>query len=371
MHHHCRSFYFVPFAICLSVVRSCDLSNLMSASLEYPFDARPVPGAATLIAPGVRWLCMPLPFSLNHINLWLLGEGAQCVLVDTGLGDGVTRGIWSDFFGGFHAAGERLEQIVLTHYHPDHVGNADWLAREHGVPIWMSTAEYLLGHALLTETAGYDVATMVMHFRRHGLDEVRCEQFMKRGNVYAKGVPALPRQYRRMIDGDHLMLAGHRWEVIMGYGHSPEHAALYCSELRLLIAGDMLLPRITTNVNVPATLPEEDSVMRFLNSVRRFARLPTDTLVLPSHGLPFRGVHQRVAQLETHHAERDALLAEHLAEPRCAVELLPVLFQRELDMHQLMFALGETIAHLNHLVQRGRAQRRNGADGVIRFISLH
>lgn len=111
--------------------------------------------------------------------------------------------------------------------------------------------------------------------------------------------------------------------------------------------------------------------MRFLNSVRRFARLPTDTLVLPSHGLPFRGVHQRVAQLETHHAERDALLAEHLAEPRCAVELLPVLFQRELDMHQLMFALGETIAHLNHLVQRGRAQRRNGADGVIRFISLH
>jgi glyoxylase-like metal-dependent hydrolase (beta-lactamase superfamily II) len=133
----------------------------------------------------------------------------------------------------------------------------------------------------------------------------------------------------------------------------------------------MLLPRITTNVNVPATMPEEDSVMRFLNSVRRFARLPADTLVLPSHGLPFRGVHARIAQLEVHHAERDALLAEHLGQPRCAVELLPILFLRELDMHQLMFALGETIAHLNHLVQRGRARRRVGADGVIRFLSLH
>jgi glyoxylase-like metal-dependent hydrolase (beta-lactamase superfamily II) len=348
---------------------SCDhLMQMSAAQLDYPFDARPVPGVATLIAPGVRWLCMPLPFSLNHINLWLLGEGERCVLVDTGLGDGVTRGIWTEYF---EESGERLEQIVLTHYHPDHAGNAEWLARQYSAPVWMSTAEYLLGHALLTESSGYDVPNMVAHFRRHGLDEARCTQFMQRGNVYAKGVPALPREYRRMIDGDHVQLAGQRWEVIMGYGHSPEHAALYCSELRLLIAGDMLLPRITTNVNVPATMPEEDSVMRFLNSVRRFARLPADTLVLPSHGLPFRGVHARIAQLEVHHAERDALLAEHLGEPRCAVELLSVLFQRELDMHQLMFALGETIAHLNHLVQRGRARRRAGADGVIRFLSLH
>ncbi|MDB5801354.1 MAG: putative metallo-beta-lactamase family protein [Rhodocyclales bacterium] len=323
------------------------------------------------MAPGVRWLCMPLPFSLNHINLWLLGEGEQCVLVDTGLGDAVTRGIWSEFFVGFERSGERLEQIVLTHYHPDHAGNAEWLAREHAVPVWMSTAEYLLGHALLTETAGYDMPNMVAHFRRHGLDEARCEQFIKRGNVYAKGVPALPREYRRLIDGDHVTLAGRPWEVIMGYGHSPEHAALYCSELRLLIAGDMLLPRITTNVNVPATTPEEDSVMRFLQSVRRFARLPSDTLVLPSHGLPFRGVHERITQLQVHHAERDALLAEHLSQPRCATDLLPVLFLRELDMHQLMFALSETIAHLNHLVHRGRAQRLVGADGVIRFVSPH
>lgn len=336
--------------------------------LDYPFKARPEPGVVVQIAPGVRWICMPLPFSLNHINLWLLGEGAHCVLVDTGLGDGVTRGIWCDFF---EQTGERLAEIVLTHYHPDHAGNAEWLAREHAAPVWMSSAEYLLGHALLTETAGYDVPNMVAHFRRHGLDEARCEQFYQRGNVYAKGVPALPRAYRRMIDGDRLTLAGNTWEVIMGYGHSPEHAALYCSELRLLISGDMLLPRITTNVNVPATMPEEDSVLRFLNSVRRFARLPTDTLVLPSHGLPFRGVHARIEQLEVHHAERDALLAEHLSEPRCAVELLSVLFSRELDMHQLMFALGETIAHLNHLAQRGRAQRRVGEDGRIRFISLH
>lgn len=340
----------------------------MSAALEYPHSSRPDPRVLIDVAPGVRWLCMPLPFSLNHINLWLLGEGKHCVLVDTGLGDATTRDHWQAIFA---ASGESLEQVVLTHYHPDHAGNAAWLAETHAAPVWMSSAEYFLGHALLTETAGYDIPAMVEHFRRHGLDDARCERFTQRGNVYAKGVPSLPRQYRRLIDGDTITLAGNEWQVIMGYGHSPEHASLYCEALRVLISGDMLLPRITTNVNVPASMPEEDSVRRFLDSVRRFARLPEDTLVLPSHGLPFRGVHTRIRQLEVHHAERDALLVKTLNEPLSAVELLGTLFPFELDMHQLMFAMGETIAHLNHLVQRKQARRIVGEDGIIRFIAVN
>ncbi len=334
------------------------------SELDYLVSNRPAAGICQPIMPGLRWLCMPLPFSLNHINLWLLGEGEHCVLVDTGLGDAATQALWQNYFA---ASGERLQQIVLTHYHPDHAGNADFLARQHAAPVWMSQAEYLLGHALLTQTAGCTVAAMVEHFRCHGLDAERCERFMQRGNVYAKGVPALPTSFLRMLDGDVLTLAGQRWQVIMGYGHSPEHASLYCAELGVLISGDMLLPRITTNVNVPSTMPQEDSIQRFLDSVRRFAVLPADTLVLPSHGLPFRGVHARIHQLEAHHAERDALLLSALAAPRSATDLLGTLFLRELDMHQLMFALGETIAHLNHLARRGLVDRFDDQQGVARF----
>ena len=341
--------------------------SMKSPALNMPFDTRPQPGVSVQVAPGVRWLCLPLPFSLNHINVWLLGEGDQCVQVDTGLGDATTEGIWRDFFA---ASGEKLSQVVLTHYHPDHAGCASFLQAMFDVPVWMSSAEYFLGHALLTESAGYDIPNMVAHFRRHGLDDARCAKFMTRGNVYAKGVPSLPRRFNRMIEGDVITLAGQRWEVIMGYGHSPEHASLYCEALRVLISGDMLLPRITTNVNVPATMPDTDSVSRFLDSVRRFARLPADTLVLPSHGLPFRGIHTRIAQLEAHHAERDTTLLAALDTPKTGCELLPVLFPFELDMHQLMFAMGETIAHLNHLLATGRATRAIDGNGIIRFKSV-
>ncbi|MFT3735482.1 MAG: MBL fold metallo-hydrolase [Rhodocyclaceae bacterium] len=338
-----------------------------SAELSYPVSSRPAPGTLVPIAPGIRWLSMPLPFSLNHINLWLLGEGDETVIVDTGLGDAPTRELWEGILA---ATGDRPCQIVLTHYHPDHAGCAQWLAETWGVHVWMSSAEYFLGHALLTESAGYDIPAMVAHFGRHGLDEARCERFRQRGNVYAKGVPGLPKQFRRLIDGDTITMAGHTWRLIMGYGHSPEHASLYCDSLRVLISGDMLLPRITTNVNVPAALPEEDSVQRFLDSVHRFADLPADTLVLPSHGLPFRGVQTRIAQLDVHHAERDTLLLSALGEPKSAAELLGTLFAFELDMHQLMFAMGETIAHLNHVTRRGLATRSTGDDGIIRFVAV-
>jgi glyoxylase-like metal-dependent hydrolase (beta-lactamase superfamily II) len=85
--------------------------------------------------------------------------------------------------------------------------------------------------------------------------------------------------------------------VITGFGHSPEHASLYCEELRVLISGDMVLPRISTNVSVFAIEPEGNPLQLYLDSLGKFADLPDDTLVLPSHGKPFRGLHTRIAQL--------------------------------------------------------------------------
>ena len=168
--------------------------------------------------------------------------------------------------------------------------------------------------------------------------------------------------------GDKLVIGGREWEVITGYGHSPEHSSLYCAEAGVLISGDMLLPRISTNVSVFAAAPDDDPLGRFLASIRGFERLPEASLVLPSHGSPFRNIGLRVAQLIEHHDARCAELLAACAEPRSAGELLSTLFPRPLDTHQVMFAMGEAIAHLNHLEHKGEVRKVEGIDGIVRFV---
>jgi glyoxylase-like metal-dependent hydrolase (beta-lactamase superfamily II) len=333
-------------------------------ALAYPFPDVPAPGTTLEVAPGVRWLRMPLPFALDHINLWLVEDGDTLVAVDSGYGLDETRQHWEQVLG---ADGRPLSRVVVTHCHPDHLGLATWLAERDGAPILMTQGEFLGGHALWHQLAGYSVADMVAQFRRHGLDEPRLEALASRGNAYRRGVPALPAHYRRLFDGDRVTLGAHAWRVICGYGHSPEHAALYCADLGVLIAGDMLLPRISTNVSVFAATPDADALGWFLDSLRRFKDLPPDTLVLPSHGRPFRGIETRVNELVRHHDERCAALHAACHEPHSAGELLGTLFPRELDTHQVMFAMGEAIAHLNHLAVRREVRQVMGRDGVIRY----
>jgi glyoxylase-like metal-dependent hydrolase (beta-lactamase superfamily II) len=208
---------------------------------------------------------------------------------------------------------------------------------------------------------------MLDFFGRHGLDEARSKALEERGNAYRKGVPVLPQSYRRLHDGDVLPVAGRRWQAKVGLGHSPEHIALHDAAGDVLISGDMLLPRITTNVNVFATTPEEDSLARYLDSLAGWLDLPDTTLVLPSHGLPFRGARARIEFIRAHHAERLQRLLAACTAPVCANDLLACLFERELDAHQTMFAMGEAIAHLNHLVVTGSLDRLTTADGSIRF----
>ncbi len=332
----------------------------------YPINALPGEAQWLTVAPGVRWLRMPLPFALNHINLWLLDDGDAVTIVDTGFGLPQVQAIWDKVLT---ALDRPISRIIVTHFHPDHLGLAEWLSRKTGAPISMTLGEYLGGYALWSQLPGYDVDSMIEQFRHHGLDDARLDALARRGNAYRKGVPTLPRCYDRLSDGERLTIDGHAWEVIVGTGHSPEHAALYCAERDVLISGDMLLPSISTNISVFAATPHDDALGRFLNSIERFKRLPDRTLVLPSHGRPFKGIHARVDALHEHHRERcDALLAACVT-PKRAGDLLETLFPRELDTHQVMFAMGEAIAHLNYLVH-GRELREvtDGDDGG-RYIS--
>ncbi|AYH42217.1 MBL fold metallo-hydrolase [Azoarcus sp. DN11] len=332
--------------------------------LQYPFPDTPGAAEVRQVAPGVGWVRMPLPFVLNHINLWLLDDGAALTVVDTGFGIDAVRDNWSAILD---RDPRPLSRVLVTHSHPDHLGLAAWLAKRNGAPVVMTQGEFFNGHAIWNEIAGTAVDEMVAHFAAHGLDPERQGALRERGNSYRRGVPALPKSYQRIFDGDVVRIGGRDWRVIVGFGHSPEHASLYCESLGVLISGDMLLPRISTNVSVYALTPEDDLLGWFLESLNRFKDLPDDTLVLPSHGHPFRGIRARIAQLEAHHRERCSALLKEIETPRSAGELLSTLFPRELDTHQVMFAMGEAIAHLNYLAARGEARRVGDRTSIIRF----
>lgn len=339
-----------------------------SLALHYPTEDTPAPGALRAVAPGVAWVRMPLPFALDHINLWVLQDGDGLTLVDSGIALDSTRRHWNEVLA---AAAQPVARLIVTHFHPDHLGLGEWLAQEHGLRLWMTQGEFQTAHAVANQLPGYSVASMLQQFQRHGLDPERMQALADRGNAYRRGVPALPVAFRRIFDGEEMVIGGRAWRVIVGYGHAPEHASLHCAELGVLISGDMVLPRISTNISVFAATPEADPLGWYLDSLERLRALPEDTLVLPSHGLPFRGLHARIGQLQQHHEARCAELLAACTEPRTACELLGTLFPRRLDTHQVMFAMGEAIAHLNYLEQQSKLRRIEGDDGVVRFIASH
>jgi glyoxylase-like metal-dependent hydrolase (beta-lactamase superfamily II) len=266
-------------------------------------------------------------------------------------------------------------RVIVTHCHPDHLGLADWICsggdrQRWSVRLWMSLGEYMLGRVMAAgDGSNAGGAGAARHFALHGLvDEISLDQLRHRQNYYSSLVPSMPSQFRRIRAGDTLAIGGRIWQVVTGFGHSPEHCALHCDAAGLLIAGDMVLPRISTNVSVFDIEPEGNPLALYLESLGRYETMAADTLVLPSHGKPFRGVRTRVSQLREHHRARLAEVREACAEqPRSASDIVPMMFKRKLDIHQMTFALGEALAHLHLLWLAGELTRSLDADGVIRF----
>ncbi|HEY5799175.1 MAG TPA: MBL fold metallo-hydrolase [Burkholderiaceae bacterium] len=346
--------------------------NPLESQLQYPHgDTLPAAGATLELAPGVLWVRMGLPFALDHINLWLLHDGDGWTVVDCGVATDATKASWDSVFA-THCTTAPVRRIVATHCHPDHVGLADWLCTRWQAPLWMSAGEYAFARMMGAALPGADGTAALPHFRRHGLnDEAMLAQLEGRKSYYPSLVPAVPHAYRRIQDGDVLRVGDREWQAITGFGHSPEHVALYCASLNLLISGDMVLPRISTNVSVFAIEPEADPLRLYLSSLAKFAHLPGDVLVLPSHGRPFRGLHTRIAQLRDHHAARlEEVRAACAVQPQSAATIVPLMFRRALDAHQLSFALGEALAHLHYLSFAGTLQRHIADDGQITFSPM-
>ena len=336
--------------------------------LDYPFEVTPEPGSgeAVEVAPGVLWFRKPMGGSLPFINVWALADGDGWTIVDTGLQTRETAQAWRTAFKG--VLGDRpINRVIVTHLHPDHIGLAGWITRKFNCRLWMTRLEYFQCRMLVADTGREAPEDGLAFYRAAGWDEEAIENYRARFGGFGKAIYQLPDSYRRMEEGEVIQIGDNGWRVVVGSGHSPEHACLWCPELKLMISGDQVLPRISSNVSVFPTEADADPLNDWLTSLARIKTIiPDDVLVLPAHNDPFRGLHARIDHLIGGHERGLGRLSKLLAEkPRRAVEVFGSLFARTIGPDLIGMATGEALAHLNCLIERGDALTETDADGVI------
>jgi glyoxylase-like metal-dependent hydrolase (beta-lactamase superfamily II) len=338
-----------------------------AAGLTYPWGTHaPGVGEAMRLAPSVRWARIPMPGSLGHINSWLLDDGdGQFTPVDTGMLLTMCSDAWKALFEG-DLKGEIAKRVICTHLHPDHIGLAGWLCKKFDAELWMTRGEWLTARMLTGDTRDEAPEALIALQRAAGWDEDVLTEMKARGwGRFARMVFEMPISYRRMHDGEVFDLGPHRWQVVVGSGHSPEHACLVNETDGVMISGDQVLPRISSNVSVLVTEPEADPLGEWLDSIDKLVdQLPADLLVCPAHGEPFKGLHTRLIALRDEHRGRLDRVVDAIGEkPMRVIDAFPLLFNRKIGPDARELASGEAMAHFKRLECEGRAVRET-IDGV-------
>ena len=341
-----------------------------SSALTFPFPEPPQPGQLIEVAPGVLWFRLAMPFALNHVNLFLVEDGSGWVLVDTGLGNRKTLETWETLLAG-PLQPYPISRIVVTHFHPDHVGAVGWLVKRLGVPIYMSATEYLQALNTHLNPGAMEAPHYRAFYLEHGLDVETVENVVTKGHEYLRLVSGLPPTYRRLIAGDTLKIGARTFEILTGGGHSAEQVMLLSRSDSIFLAADQVLAQITPNVSVHAVDPTGDPLGIYMRSLAALkVAVPADVLVLPGHQLPFRGLHARVDELVAHHHARcGEIAAACRAKPCSTAELIGVVFKRALDPHQIGFAFYEILAHVNFMLRAGALVEAGREGGVIRYAA--
>jgi glyoxylase-like metal-dependent hydrolase (beta-lactamase superfamily II) len=335
--------------------------------LHYVSVEKPEPGASVEIAPGVRWARIPLPMDLNHINVWLVATADGCVIVDTGMAVQMGKDAWEAIERATFAT-QPVRAVFVTHIHPDHSGLAAWLQERYRVPVLMSTRTHDMLRTMATGEGRPPQERVEEFFRSNGLGDVAQVAPMFNPERFARMTSGLAQVERHIADGDTLQWGSGEWTAMQTDGHALGHLCLSNDAARVLISGDQVLPTISSNISYGFHVADANPLGSYLDSLQRLRALSTDTLVLPSHGVPFHGLQQRIDDLTLHHEEQLAKVEARCAKPRTAAELLPTMFRRELKGMHLFLAFGEALAHLEYLVHAGRLQRATSA-GVIRYVA--
>lgn len=336
--------------------------------LQFVDVAPPQQGQAVVIAPGVRWCRIPLPIDLNHINVWLIDHADGCVLVDTGMASPVGETAWQALEAEVFAK-TPLRAIFVTHIHPDHIGFARRLQERHGVPVWMSKRTHEQVSAFFSIDASAGVAEAEQFFTSHGIVDRSMLPSLS-PTRFPRMTTGLPDVATYVSDGEALQWGAREWTALETNGHAEGHLCLHAATASLLISGDQVLPTISSNIGFTWRSQDRNPLGSFLGSLDRLHALAHDTLVLPSHGLPFRGLKQRVEDLARHHHEQLDNVARACREPKTALEILPVMFRRSLHGMHFFLAMAEALAHLEYLVDAGRVRRATNDAGVIRYVAL-
>jgi glyoxylase-like metal-dependent hydrolase (beta-lactamase superfamily II) len=332
--------------------------------LVYPFAGRPAAGEAIEVAPGVLWMRLAMPMALDHINVYALRDGGGWTLVDTGLNLPATRAEWEVLLAG-PLEGRPVTRVICTHMHPDHIGLAGWLCERFRAPLAMTRLEYVMARMLLADTGRPAPESGAVFYRAAGWSGEQLESYRREFGQFGRAVAPMPAGYVRMREGDRLTIGGADWRVVVGEGHSPEHACLWREADDVVLGGDQILPKISSNVSVWPTEPDADPLGDWLASLERMKTVfPDEVLVLPSHGEPFRGAQARLDALLRGHRTALRRLERALRSPKRAVDVFPALFARPVGDGVRGMATGESLAHLNYLLRQGRVERVRDADGV-------
>ncbi len=341
-------------------------THAMPETLEFPYSAPPPAGEIIEVRPGVLWARLALPFRLDHVNVYLIEDGAGLALIDTGIDNAASRKTWEALLAG-PLAGQKLTRIIATHFHPDHIGLAGWLCERFDLELAMSHTEYLMMLNIRLDPSALKSEPYRSFYRSHGLSDESTEILLGNGLQYLRMVSTPPRTFRRIVAEDRITVGGRTFEAIAGAGHSPEQIMLHSAEDNLILCGDQVLARISPNVSVEAMDPDGDPLGLYLRSLDRLKRtLPEDVLVLPGHNLPFVGLATRADELIAHHDARCRAIVEACrVAPQTVAELVPVIFGRKIDdPHQLVFAFGEALAHVNAMVRAGRVRIAGAGRGL-------
>ena len=336
--------------------------------MRHPRAEPPAPGECVEIADGVLWIRLPLPMALNHVNVYALDDGDGWTVVDTGLSSKKTRAIWQALMAG-PLDGKPVARIVVTHHHPDHVGNAGWFQSKHGAELVASRTTWLFARMLTLDVQEIWPKETLDYYRSTGMDpDVLASRMAERPYNFADTVYPMPLGFIRIKQGDLIRMGGRDWDIHMGNGHAPEHATFWSRDDNLVLTGDQILNPISSNLGVYATEPMADPVADWLEACERLQPLARpDHLVLGGHKLPFTGLPVRIRQLiDNHHVALERLLND-LDRPKAAAECFAPLFTRPIRSGEYGLALVEAVAHMNHLYHIGAVTRTRRADGAWEF----
>lgn len=344
--------------------------KLREEGITYPFEAPPF-GEAIEVVRGVLWIRLPMPLGLDHINVWAIEDGDGFTVVDTGLYTDDASGRWQQISSRY-LSGRPVKRVIVTHAHEDHIGAAGWLAQAFGSELWITADEYRDAYQTFSRRGQEPPETYLQFYRAAGLADVALSECHAAYSRSGRWIYPLPDRYRPLADGDELAIGSHFWKVVTGSGHSKKHACLYCPDLNLLISGDQVLPRISSNVSVRYTDPEDDPLSRWFASLSKLSiAVPDNVLVLPAHNTCFFGLHERLERLrQSHDATLQRLMAA-LGTPKRVIDTFVTMFRRDITGGStLRLAVGEALAHLNYLQRRGMICRSTDSDGAHRYVRV-